>query len=31
MRDSKIQKLGELAGIPMTSESKHKNLVVYPK
>jgi hypothetical protein len=29
MQDSKIQKLGELAGIPMTSDSKHKHLVVY--
>jgi hypothetical protein len=31
MQNSKIQKLGELAGIPMTSSSKHKHLVVYSK
>ncbi|MEK6969043.1 MAG: hypothetical protein AABW48_01305 [Nanoarchaeota archaeon] len=31
MQDSKIQELGELAGIPMTSDSKHKHLVVYSK
>jgi predicted nucleotidyltransferase len=28
-QDPKIQKLGEEAGIPMTSESKHKHIVVY--
>ena len=26
-----IQQLGELAGIPMTSDSKHKHIVVYSK
>jgi len=31
MQDSKIQRLGELAGIPMTLHSKHKHLVVYSK
>lgn len=31
MLDLKIKKLGELAGIPMTSRSKHKHLVVYSK
>jgi len=31
MRDPKIQELGELAGIPMTSGSKHKHLVIYQK
>lgn len=31
MRDSKIQELGELAGIPMNSDSKHKHLIVYSK
>ncbi len=31
MQDSKIQELGELAGIPMTSDSKHKYLIVYSK
>ena len=31
MQDSKIQKLGELAGIPMTSDSKHKHLLVYSR
>ena len=31
MQDSKIQKLGELAGIPMTSDSKHKHLIVYSR
>jgi len=30
-QDSQIQKLGELAGIPMTSKSKHNNLVVYSR
>lgn len=30
-QDSKIQELGELAGIPMTSDSKHKHLIVYSK
>ena len=30
-RDSEIQKLGELAGIPMISDSKHKHIIVYPK
>ena len=29
MQDSKIQELGELAGIPMTSTSKHKHLIIY--
>ena len=29
MQDSKIQELGELAGIPMTSNSKHKHLIIY--
>jgi len=29
MQDPKIQKLGELAGIPMTFNSQHKYLVVY--
>ena len=31
MHDPKIQELGELAGIPMTQDSKHKHLVVYSK
>ena len=31
MHDPKIQELGELAGIPMTQDSKHKRLVVYSK
>ena len=31
IQDSKIQELGELAGIPMTSGSKHKHLVIYQK
>jgi len=31
MTDPKIQKSGELAGIPMTAKSKHKHLVVYSK
>ncbi len=31
MQDSKIQKLGELAGIPMTSKSKHKHIIVYSR
>lgn len=31
MQDSKIQELGELAGIPMTSKSKHKHLIIYSK
>ena len=26
---SEIQQLGELAGIPMTSDSKHKHIIVY--
>jgi hypothetical protein len=29
MEDSNIQKLGELAGIPMKSNTKHKHLVIY--
>ena len=29
MQDSKIQGLGELAGIPMTLNSKHKHLIIY--
>ena len=31
MHDPKIKELGELAGIPMTQDSKHKHLVVYSK
>ena len=31
MHDPKIQELGELTGIPMTQDSKHKHLVVYSK
>ena len=31
MQNSEIQQLGELAGIPMTYESKHKHLTVYSK
>ena len=31
MEDSKIQELGELAGIPMTSDTKHKHLIIYSK
>jgi len=31
MQDPKIQGLGELAGIPMTSNTKHKYLIIYPK
>ena len=31
MNNEKIQKLGELVGIPMTKKSKHKHLVVYHK
>ena len=31
MQDSKIQELGELAGIPMTSDTKHKHLIIYSK
>ena len=31
MQDPKIQELGELAGIPMIANSKHKNLVIYLK
>ena len=31
MQNSKIQELGELAGIPMISNTKHKYLVVYAK
>jgi len=30
-QDPKIQELGEEAGIPMTSDSKHKHLIVYSK
>jgi len=30
-QNSIIQKLGEKAGIPMTSNSKHKHLIVYSK
>jgi len=30
-QDSEIQKLGELAGIPMISDSKHKHIIVYSK
>jgi hypothetical protein len=30
-QDSKIQKLGELAGIPMTAHTKHKYLTIYSK
>jgi predicted nucleotidyltransferase len=29
-KDLKIQKQGEEAGIPITSDSKHKHLIVYP-
>jgi len=29
MPDSKIRELSELAGIPMTPDSKHKHLIVY--
>ena len=29
VQDPKIQELGELAGIPITSDSKHKHLIVY--
>ncbi len=29
IQNQTIQKLGELAGIPMTSTSKHKHLVIY--
>jgi hypothetical protein len=31
MQDSKIQKLGELAGIPMIPNTEHKHLVVYSR
>ena len=31
MQNSKIQELGELAGIPMTSDSKRKHLIIYSK
>lgn len=31
MQDSKIQQLGELAGIPMTSDTKHKHFIIYSK
>ncbi len=31
MQNSRIQKLGEQAGIPMTPNSKHKHLVIYSK
>lgn len=30
-QNSEIQRLGELAGIPMTSNSKHKHIIVYSK
>ncbi len=30
MQNPNIKELGELAGIPMTSNSKHKHLIVYP-
>lgn len=29
MQDFKIQELGELAGIPMAPDSKHKHLIIY--
>ena len=29
INNKKIQRLGEMAGIPMTKKSKHKNLIVY--
>jgi predicted nucleotidyltransferase len=29
MKNKKIQKLGEMAGIPMSKDSKHKNLIIY--
>lgn len=29
MNDPKIQELGEEAGIPMTKETQHKNIIVY--
>ncbi|MBT7903246.1 hypothetical protein HN587_05265 [Candidatus Woesearchaeota archaeon] len=31
MENLKIQELGEQAGIPMTSNSKHKQLIIYEK
>ena len=31
MHDSKIQQSGELAGIPMTPNTKHKHLIIYSK
>jgi len=31
MQNSKIQELGELAGIPMTSDTKHKHLRIYSR
>lgn len=31
MTNPKIQELGELAGIPMTSDSKNKHIIVYSK
>ncbi len=31
MKNPEIQKLGEVAGIPMTEKSKHKHLIVYSK
>ncbi|MBU1112134.1 MAG: hypothetical protein ABIG93_00815 [archaeon] len=31
MKNPKIKKLGELAGIPMSKNSKHKHLVVYSR
>jgi hypothetical protein len=31
MQDKKIQKLGELAGIPMTEDSRHKHIIIYSK
>lgn len=30
-QDPEIQRLGEEAGIPMTSESRHKHIIVYSK
>jgi predicted nucleotidyltransferase len=30
-QDPEIKKLGELAGIPMTSYSKHKHIIIYSK
>lgn len=31
MDDPNVQKLGELVGIPMKGNSKHKHLVIYPE